>query len=82
MLRGSDRTANACLPATRPMGSFQGLAAQRPFLRRFSDAGMTDYPRDVLAGVRKAPRHEIAGWDGGGAAGAMGILPRAQAYEF
>ena len=46
---------------------------------------MTDYPRDAAAGVRKTPRHEIAGWDGGGAAGAMrrvfpalGLLARLQ----
>jgi len=31
-------------------------------LCRFSDAGMTAYPRAEAAGVRKAPRHEIAGW--------------------
>jgi len=30
-------------------------------LCRFSDAGMTAYPRADAAGVRKAPRHEIAG---------------------
>ena len=29
-------------------------------LCRFSDAGVTDYRRDLLAGFRKAPRHEIA----------------------
>jgi len=41
---------------------------------RFSDAGMTAYPRGEAAGVRKAPRHEIAvGGAPGGAAGAMGI---------
>src|SRR5215471_7400259 len=27
----------------------------------FSDAGMTDHPRAEGAGVRKAPRHEVAG---------------------
>jgi hypothetical protein len=30
-------------------------------LCRFSDAGMTAYPRAEASGVRKAPRHEIAG---------------------
>lgn len=44
-----------------------GLPAQRAIAQRFSamcrfsDAGMTDHPRAVAAGVRKAPRHEIAG---------------------
>ena len=43
-------------------------------MRRFSDAGMTAYPRGEAAGVRKAPRHEIAvGGAPVGAAGAMGI---------
>src|SRR6266849_5480997 len=36
---------------------------------RFSDAGMTTYPRAEVAGVRKAPRHEIADVGDGGAAG-------------
>ena len=34
-----------------------------PFVCRFSDAGMTAYRRTEAAGVRKAPRHEIAGWE-------------------
>ena len=37
-----------------------------------------DHPRAAAAGVRKAPRHEIArAWGTEGAAGAMGIWPRA-----
>src|SRR6266481_3768496 len=41
---------------------------------RFSDAGKTCFPRADAAGVRKAPRHEIAvGGAPGGAASAMGI---------
>ena len=32
-------------------------------LCRFSAAGMTVYPRAPRAGGRKAPRHEIAGWE-------------------
>jgi hypothetical protein len=41
---------------------------------RFSDAGMTDYPRTEAAGLRKAPRHEIAvSGAPGGAADAMGF---------
>jgi hypothetical protein len=32
-------------------------------LCRFSDAGMTAYPHAEAAGVRKAPRHEIAAGD-------------------
>src|SRR5713226_6704245 len=41
---------------------------------RFSDAGKTCSPRAHAAGVRKAPRHEIAvGGAPGGAASAMGI---------
>ena len=39
----------------------------------FSDAGMRRHPRAVAAGVREAPRHEIAGGGRGGAAGAMNI---------
>ena len=36
-----------------------------------------DYAHAVAAGVRKAPRHEIAvGWAPGGATVAMGIWPR------
>jgi hypothetical protein len=34
---------------------------QCPRLCRFSVAGMTVYPRGKAAGVRKAPRHEVAG---------------------
>ena len=30
---------------------------------RFSAAGMTVSPRTPMAGGRKAPRHEIAGWE-------------------
>jgi hypothetical protein len=30
-------------------------------LCRFLDAGMTNVPRPVAAGVQKAPRHEVAG---------------------
>ena len=30
---------------------------------RFSAAGMKVYPWAVAAGGRKAPRHEIAGWE-------------------
>ena len=45
---------------------------------RFSDAGMTAYRGTEAAGVRKAPRHEIADGNEGSAAGGMGILPRAQ----
>src|SRR5215467_7481259 len=45
-------------------------------LCRFSDAGMTDYPRGVTAGVRKAPRHEIAG------RGTDWAVPRAQLWGF
>jgi len=30
-------------------------------LCRFLDAGMTNLPRPVAAGVQKAPRHEVAG---------------------
>ena len=37
------------------------LHARIPLLCRFLDAGMTNYPRAVVAGVQKAPRHEIAG---------------------
>src|SRR5258706_10019020 len=45
-----------------------------PVLCRFSDAGKTCSPRAHAAGVRKAPRHEIAvGGAPGGAASAMGI---------
>jgi hypothetical protein len=43
---------------------------------RFSDAGMTGYPRGVTAGVRKAPRHEIAG------RGTDWAVPRAQLWGF
>ena len=32
-------------------------------LCRFSAAGMTVSPRTPMAGGRKAPRHEIAGWE-------------------
>ena len=32
-----------------------------PFMCRFLDAGMTNLPRAVAAGVQKAPRHEVAG---------------------
>jgi len=32
-----------------------------PFVCRFLDAGMTNLPRAVAAGVQKAPRHEVAG---------------------
>ena len=31
------------------------------FLCRFLDAGMTNLPCPVAAGVQKAPRHEVAG---------------------
>ena len=41
---------------------------------RFSDAGMTASPRGEAAGVRKAPRHEIAGGDGGWCRGRYGDL--------
>src|SRR3984885_3468181 len=34
-----------------------------PELCRFSAAGMTVSPRTPRAGGRKAPRHEIAGWE-------------------
>ena len=34
-----------------------------PFLCRFSAAGMTVSPRTPRAGGRKAPKHEIAGWE-------------------
>jgi len=45
-----------------------------PHLCRFSDAGETCSPRAHAAGVRKAPRHEIAvGRAPGVAASAMGI---------
>src|SRR5258706_13512807 len=48
--------------------------SQRPLLCRFSDAGETCSPRAHSAGVRKAPRHEIAvGGAPDGAASAMGI---------
>ena len=30
-------------------------------LCRFLDAGLTNLPRPVAAGVQKAPRHEVAG---------------------
>src|SRR5258708_28020507 len=47
---------------------------------RFSDAGKGDSPRAPAAGVRKAPRHEIAvGWAPGGAAGSIYGGTRAQA---
>ena len=47
---------------------------------RFSDAGKGDSPRAPAAGVRKAPRHEIAVvWAPGGAAGAIYEGARAQA---
>ena|SRR5450631_597560 len=36
---------------------------QSPALCRFSAAGMTVSPRTAKAGGRKAPRHEIAGWE-------------------
>ena len=36
---------------------------QGPQLCRFSAAGMTVSPRTPMAGGRKAPRHEIAGWE-------------------
>jgi hypothetical protein len=39
----------------------------------FRMPGWWDYPRAPAAGVRKAPRHDIAGCGGGGAAGAMGF---------
>jgi hypothetical protein len=41
------------------MGSL--LQCMSPVLCRFSDAGIRDHPRAPAAGVRKAPRHEIAG---------------------
>ena len=34
-----------------------------PLLCRFSAAGVTVSPRTPMAGGRKAPRHEIAGWE-------------------
>ena len=38
------------------------LHCMSPLLCRFSDAGNDEtYPRAAAAGVRKAPRHEIAG---------------------
>src|SRR5499425_1985425 len=43
---------------------------------RFSDAGVTDYPGAQAAGVRKAPRHEIAG------RGTDWAVPRAQLWGF
>ena len=52
----------------------------RPLMCRFSDAGKGDSPRAPAAGVRKAPRHEIAvGWAPGGAAGSIYGGARAQA---
>jgi hypothetical protein len=46
-----------------------------PVLSRFSDAGMTRYPRAAAAGVRKAPMHEVAGsMAPGSAASAMVIV--------
>jgi len=50
------------------------LQCMSPLMCRFSDAGKTCSPRAHAAGVRKAPRHEIAvGRAPGGAASAMGI---------
>jgi hypothetical protein len=40
---------------------FDKLPATRRLLCRFLNAGMTISPRVDAAGVRKAPRHEIAG---------------------
>src|SRR5260370_27602529 len=45
--------------STKPVTPLSDLSC--PLLCRFSDAGMTSYPRAAAAGVRKAPRHEIAG---------------------
>lgn len=73
------------IPCARGYGDQQSLAAARnlmerllqcisPDVCRFSDAGKTCSPRADAAGVRKAPRHEIAvGGAPGGAASAMGI---------
>jgi hypothetical protein len=41
---------------------------------RFSDAGLTAYPRGEATGVRKAPRHEIA------VRGTDWAVPRAQLW--
>ena len=45
----------------------------REAMCRFSAAGMQVYRRAEAAGGRKAPRHEVAEGEHGGAAGAMGI---------
>jgi len=37
------------------------ISMRLPLLCRFLDAGMTNLPRAVAAGVQKAPRHEVAG---------------------
>jgi hypothetical protein len=37
------------------------LRRMSPVVCRFLDAGMTNLPRPVAAGVQKAPRHEVAG---------------------
>src|SRR6267142_3473760 len=47
--------------------SLDRRAGRSPLLCRFLDAGMTNLPRAVAAGVQKAPRHEVAG--GGAPAG-------------
>src|SRR5262252_6410546 len=55
-------------PAAAPRPSFDGVCAG------FSDACMTPPSTRAEAGVREAPRHEIAVVGSGGAAGSMGIL--------
>src|SRR5258708_3553098 len=60
-------------PGARAVWGF-GRVVRARALCRFSDAGKTCSPRAHAAGVRKAPRHEIAvGGAPGGAASAMGI---------
>src|SRR5438093_331598 len=64
--------AMGSLSATSPRAMKSARRGGRGLLLcRLSAAGMTDYPRAEAAGVRKAPRHEIA------VAGNAVALPRA-----
>src|SRR6516164_2589171 len=53
--------AISCLAPLLP--NARNKVVRLPLMCRFSAAGMTVSPRTPMAGGRKAPRHEIAGWE-------------------